>query len=62
MRINDKRAERKTSVVLWIVQGALSLVFLFSGSMKLILPIAALTQQMPAPGLFVRGLGVFEIL
>jgi hypothetical protein len=48
--------------VLWIVQGLLALIFLFTGGTKLILPIEMLTEQTPLPGLFVRFLGVAEVL
>jgi hypothetical protein len=48
--------------VLWIVQGLLALIFLFSGGMKLAMPIEALTAEMPLPGLFVRFIGVAEVL
>lgn len=48
--------------VLWIVQGLLALIFLFTGGTKLILPIEVLTEQTPLPGLFVRFLGVAEVL
>ena len=48
--------------VLWIVQGLLALIFLFTGGTKLILPIEVLTEQTPLPGLFVRVLGVAEVL
>ncbi len=48
--------------VLWIVQGLLALIFLFTGATKLILPIEVLTEQTPLPGLFVRFLGVAEVL
>ena len=47
---------------LWIVQGLLALLFLFTGGMKLILPLEVLTEQAPLPGLFVRFLGVAEVL
>ena len=47
---------------LWIVQGLLALVFLFAGGMKLVLPLDALTGPVPLPGLFVRFLGVAEVL
>ena len=47
---------------LWIVQGLLALIFLFTGGIKLLLPIEALTEQFPLPGLFVRFLGVAEVL
>ena len=48
--------------VLWIVQGLLALIFLFSGGMKLVLPLEVLTEQFPLPGLFVRFIGVAEVL
>jgi hypothetical protein len=47
---------------LWIVQGLLALIFLFTGGTKLILPIEVLTEQFPLPGLFVRFIGVAEVL
>ncbi len=47
---------------LWIVQGLLALVFLFAGGMKLVLPLEQLTGPVPLPGLFVRFLGVAEVL
>lgn len=49
-------------VALWIVQGLLAVIFLFTGGMKLALPIDVLTKQMPLPGWFVRSLGVAEVL
>jgi len=47
---------------LWIVQALLAAIFLFSGGMKLILPLEVLTAQTPLPGLFVRFIGVAEVL
>ena len=47
---------------LWIVQGLLAALFLFAGGMKLILPLEALTGPVPLPGLFVRFIGVAEVL
>jgi hypothetical protein len=47
---------------LWIVQGLLALIFLFTGGIKLVLPIEVLTEQVPLPGWFVRFLGVAEVL
>ena len=48
---------------LWIIQGLLALLFLFAGSMKLIVPIQMLTAQMPLPlpGLFLQFIGVAEV-
>ncbi len=48
--------------VLWIVQGLLALLFLFAGGMKLVLPLEKLTGPVPLPGLFVRFIGVAEVL
>jgi DoxX-like family len=47
---------------LWIIQGLLALTFLFAGGIKLVLPIEALTEQLPLPGLFVRFIGMAEVL
>jgi hypothetical protein len=48
--------------LLWIVQVLLALLFLFTGGMKLALPLEELTAQLPVPGLFVRFLGLAEVL
>jgi DoxX-like protein len=48
--------------VLWIVQGLLALVFLFTGGIKLVLPLDALKGPVALPGLFVRFIGVCEVL
>jgi DoxX-like family len=48
--------------VLWIVQGLLAALFLFAGGMKLVLPVEELTAQVPLSGLFVRFIGVAEVL
>ena len=50
------------SVVLWIVQGLLALVFLFSGGMKLVMPIEEMTKEIAMPGAFLRFIGVAEVL
>ncbi|MBV9771824.1 MAG: DoxX family protein [Bryobacterales bacterium] len=48
---------------LWTIQMLLALLFLFAGGVKLSLPIAALTKQTPIlPGLFLRFVGVCEVL
>jgi uncharacterized membrane protein YphA (DoxX/SURF4 family) len=53
---------KKRNYVLWIVQGLLALLFLFTGGVKLALPIEALTKQIPLPGLFLRFIAVAEVL
>ncbi len=47
---------------LWIVQVLLAAMFLFAGSMKLVMPIEMLADQTPLPGLFIRFIGVAETL
>jgi uncharacterized membrane protein YphA (DoxX/SURF4 family) len=47
---------------LWIVQGLLALLFLFAGVMKFKMSVEEMTQQIQLPGLFLRFIGVCEIL
>lgn len=47
---------------LWIVQGLLAFIFLFAGSTKLVLPLDQMTGPVALPGLFVRFIGVCEVL
>jgi hypothetical protein len=53
---------RKGTLLLWIVQGLLGLLFLFAGGMKLVMPIEELAQQTQLPGLFMQFIGVAEVL
>ncbi len=53
---------QKTIVLLWIIQGLLALVFMFAGVMKFVMPIEEMTKQVPLPGLFLRFIGVAEVL
>jgi uncharacterized membrane protein YphA (DoxX/SURF4 family) len=53
--------------ILWIIQILLALLFLFSGGTKLVLPIDVLMSMgspnaIPLPGLFIRFIGVCEVL
>jgi len=49
--------------VLWIVQGLLALLFLFSGGAKLVMPAADLTKETPMlSASFLRFIGVCETL
>lgn len=55
--------ERLRSVTVWIMQGALALLFLFAGGSKVLLPAAVLLAQMVLPlpiGLY-RVIGVVEV-
>ena len=53
---------QKTTVLLWIIQGLLALVFMFAGVMKFVTPIEEMTKQVPLPGLFLRFIGLAEVL
>src|SRR6058998_2887317 len=50
------------NTALWIVQGVLAAIFLFAGGMKLVLPLEKLTGPVAVPGLFLRFIGVCEVL
>ena len=47
---------------LWIVQVVLACIFLLSGGMKLVLPLEKLAGPVSMPGLFLRFIGVCEVL
>jgi hypothetical protein len=61
MPISDK-AVTKISVVLWIVQAALALLFLFAGGAKLTMPAEVLAEQAGMPAMFLQFIAVAEIL
>lgn len=47
---------------LWTIQAVLALLFLFSGGMKLVLPLEKMTGPVALPGWFLRFIGVAEVL
>ena len=47
---------------LWIVQGLLALLFLWAGGIKLVLPLEKLAGPVPLPGLFMRFIGMAELV
>jgi len=53
---------RKSEVLLWCVQGLLAALFLFAGGMKLVMPLEMMKGPVPLPGLFLRFIGVCEVL
>ena len=53
---------RSLNAVLWIAQALLALLYLFTGGMKLIMPIEEMTRDVPLPGAFLRFIGVAEVL
>jgi uncharacterized membrane protein YphA (DoxX/SURF4 family) len=48
--------------VLWVVQGLLAALFLMNAYMKLTMADEMLTAQFPFPAMFVRFIGVCELL
>ena len=54
----------KTTYALWTIQGLLALIFLFAGGMKLAMSTEDLAAAMtlPLPILFVRFIGMCEVL
>jgi uncharacterized membrane protein YphA (DoxX/SURF4 family) len=53
---------RKTNVILWILQGLLAALFMFAGVMKFVMPIEEMTKQIALPGWFLHFIGAAEIL
>jgi hypothetical protein len=60
--VSTDAPNRKTTVVLWVIQVLLALLFLFAGGAKLVMPIEELTKGTSLPGLFLRFIGVAEVL
>ncbi len=51
-----------TNRALWVIQGLLAGLFLFTGGMKLVLPVEAMTGKIHLPGMFLRFIGIAESL
>jgi hypothetical protein len=62
MRSTQSSGSRTISTTLWTLQTLLAALFLFAGGMKLVSPIAVLTQQVALPGPLLRFIGVAEVL
>jgi uncharacterized membrane protein YphA (DoxX/SURF4 family) len=59
----EARPRRSTlSIVLWVVQVLLALLFIWAGGYKLVAPLEKLAGPVHLPGLFVRFIGVAELL
>jgi uncharacterized membrane protein YphA (DoxX/SURF4 family) len=57
------RPRRSTlSIVLWVVQVLLALLFIWGGGFKLVAPLAKLAGPVHLPGLFLRFIGLAELL
>lgn len=57
-----KQMTRTSSIALWSIQGLLAALFLFAGGMKLVMPIEMMKGPVELPGLFLRFIGVCELL
>src|SRR5829696_5146160 len=53
---------RGRSAVLWVIQALLAALFLFAGGMKLVVPLDQMAGPIALPGLFLRFIGVAEVL
>jgi hypothetical protein len=56
------RPSTATNRALWAIQALLALLFLFTGTLKLVVPLEALKGPILLPGLFLRFIGVCEVL
>jgi uncharacterized membrane protein YphA (DoxX/SURF4 family) len=59
--IETGQPRRKLNFLLWIIQILLALLFIFSGTMKFIMPVAEMTREIPFPGWFLHFIGASEI-
>lgn len=52
------------SIILWILQVLIALLFIFAGVMKFVMSVEEMNAQAPVvlPGLFLRFLGICEVL
>src|SRR4026207_1001101 len=58
----EKDTKMAFNILVWVIQVVLALLFLFAGGMKLIVPIEALARPVAPAGLFMRFIGVCEVL
>ena len=61
----EARPRKALHITLWVVQVLLALLFIWAGGMKLVLPLeklAGTSGSIVLPGLFVRFIGVCELL
>ena len=59
---DESPKKSKMVYVLWTVQVLLALLFLFAGGAKLTMPAEAMQGPVPIPVLFLRFIGVCEVL
>ena len=59
--LSGRRARRR-NILLWVAQGVVAALFLFTGVIKLTMPIAILAQVSKLPGAFMRFIAVAELV
>jgi uncharacterized membrane protein YphA (DoxX/SURF4 family) len=67
MTIHAKTTSRNTgyhwgNIGLWTLQVLVAGLFLFAGTMKFVMPVEAMTQQIALPGWFLHFIGACEVL
>ena len=52
------------NILLWIIQGLLALLFIFSGAMKFVMSVEQMNEQSAVvlPGIFLHSIGLCEVL
>ena len=61
-RSTSAKSGKGINVVLWVIQTLLALLFLFSGGVKLSMPIEPMAKQAGLPGTFLQFIGAMEVL
>lgn len=59
---NDSSRDRRVNTILWTIQIILTVLFLFTGGMKLAMPMDALAKASPLPAAFMKFIAVCEIV
>lgn len=62
MAIPHPSTSKPLRIALWTLQGLLAALFLFTGGIKLVMPIATLARDTSLPELFIRFIGVLEVI
>jgi hypothetical protein len=57
-----KAPTKAANIRLWTIQSLLAAMFLFAGGMKFAMPLDVLAQQSHMPGVFIRFIGLCELL
>jgi hypothetical protein len=61
-KVSSGSPKKGITYALWTIQVLLSLVFLFAGGVKLVMPIEEMAKQVALPAWFLHFIGVAEVL